>query len=474
MDRFADLIRAGTFSLLLLLFGASSLLAEEAPSKDPPESSDEERSNEETSNEEMSNEKTSNEGEQEDAAPPSGEPTDSPAEGTAASPPVEGETPSATESTQSPSDTGVEAPVAEGEGTETTGEVEIPAEPATETEPSEVTEEPSAEPVEQAAALDLSAPTTSSKSEVGVTLVSTVSSTKTRPTSTTECSSSDRLQGICDQVTETAKNYRVMTRLQYRMLTVVDDTPLNDNQLRYILGGEYDLPVEGLYVSTWWGLVRDFVKVGDQSTVRMLNASVGVGYNHDVSLSRTGWDRDINFYHTFDFYLPTSRVNPGEQDLYLGFDWLTAIRLRVVHRMTMGFNLGMGYDFMEHNGPPGPGAGQYDRLKFNGAFVIQEGIIAHPRWGSLVVRGIVGLSYILSYPSTQEYEAEMSDQNIWRQEYFWGLRLSYTPIRYVSIDIGLEHGTPVDGIDVLREGVAQTADGIRDELELVFSLWGRY
>ena len=88
--------------------------------------------------------------------------------------------------------------------------------------------------------------------------------------------------------------------------------------------------------------------------------------------------------------------------------------------------------------------------------------------------GLSADAYLLStwqrrYASRESYLSEASEAAPLFQMYGWGASLSYEPVKYVSVSVGIDHGG-----SVLRNGIVNTLVAHRDETELGVSVIGRY
>jgi len=255
------------------------------------------------------------------------------------------------------------------------------------------------------------------------------------------------------------------------MPSFIDKDAANELGMSYHLRVEYRPPVEGLSVSAFVGMTQAFYAVEDESPLLMDDLFVSAGYWHGVSLAEAGWDRELRFYHRLRAYLPTSRASQN-QSLYIAPEWLSAARLEVVDGLTVGVNLSAEYDFHRYAERAGLEGPLNTRLFLGGGVVAQYQLFNHPRWGSMMALAGAGLRYFLLYPSSEEFESETSDQHLWKQDYAWSVGMSYSPVRYVSLEVSLAQNY----FDVRRNGVRQAMNQYtaQDQIQWLFSLWGRY
>ncbi|UJR84341.1 hypothetical protein [Sandaracinus amylolyticus] len=295
------------------------------------------------------------------------------------------------------------------------------------------------------------------------------------------CTAQDVLRGLCtaEQAAASAaeKFWRVMGRIDYQQPIVLDRDPENDILMFYYLGVEFDVPVlQGLYATAWGGLSQRFWTVDGESAVDFTDPFVGVGLRHSQSLRDIGLpDHSLHFVHRLAAYFPVSRESRANL-YYTALDWITAMRLPVIHRFMVGVDLRAQYRFHEYAEQNGAvivdawdtSGGLNTRLRLEAGLLLQQGIFDDPTFGSLIVQGSAGIRGLLRYMAADESTTGARDP--WEGDWYWSLGATYTPIEYVSLTLSLEHGYS----DIVRGGVQQIIGFDRDETRFVVSLFGRY
>ncbi|WP_157068607.1 hypothetical protein [Sandaracinus amylolyticus] len=295
------------------------------------------------------------------------------------------------------------------------------------------------------------------------------------------CTAQDVLRGLCtaEQAAASAaqKFWRVMGRIDYQQPIVLDRDPENDILMYYYLGVEFDIPVlQGLYATAWGGLSQRFWTVDGESAVDFTDPFVGVGIRHSQSLRDIGLpDHSLHFVHRLAAYFPASRESRANL-YYTALDWITAMRLPVIHRFMVGVDLRAQYRFHEYAEQNGAvivdawdtTGGLNTRLRLEAGLLLQQGIFDDPTFGSLLVQGSAGIRGLLRYMAADESATGARDP--WEGDWYWSLGATYTPIEYVSLTLSLEHGYS----DIVRGGVQQIIGFDRDETRFVVSVFGRY
>lgn len=250
----------------------------------------------------------------------------------------------------------------------------------------------------------------------------------------------------------------------------MDEGSISSSVMDYFAGGELDLRwVRGLYALAWVGLSQRFWRIEGESPVDFIDPLIGLGYRHSIDLGA----RDLVLVHRLGAWLPASR--PSRENLYYTtLDWVTAARypfeVRGVGAFVAGVNVWTQLAFQKYETQSGesitadfaqPG-GSNTLFRLEGAGLLQYTIFELPSAGNLIAEGGVGYRYRARLDGSYE------------PDWYWSVGATYTPIRYVSVGLSLEHGAGGAYSDIMRGGETHFVAFDRDETMWQLSLYGRY
>ncbi len=267
---------------------------------------------------------------------------------------------------------------------------------------------------------------------------------------------------------DTARPYSVSGGLEYRQLAIADVDPENDRYTVLWVRGEYNV-LEKAHVFARVGVLRRFIAEPGESGYFLQDTTVGGRYGHEVGLGGIGLgERNLSLSHQVLLYLPTSRASLL-QTLYLAPEVRSTASVDVVKGLNLGLQGRFQYRFHRYAERAGPGAGMNTQYLLG---VLPSVTYTLPDLGSF--GRLSANAYMLStwqrrYASRETYLPEASEAAPLFQMYGWGASLTYTPVQYVSLNVGIDHGG-----SVLRNGIVNTFVAHRDETELGVSLTGRF
>jgi hypothetical protein len=279
-------------------------------------------------------------------------------------------------------------------------------------------------------------------------------------------------QSTRDQVAvDASRKWHLSASLEFYTLAIVDVDPLPSTYNNWRVRGDIDLfPGGRLFLRL--GLLQNFSAEEGENGFLLEDAALGVDYGHEVALDFIPIayfsGRKLSLEHRLALSLPTSRVSM-KRDLYAAPYLLSRARYSVIPTLLLGVDGWVRYTFARY----AEKAGQYGGMNTQLDFGIQLGgeytLLDHEKWGAVSVGADLSTSYDKKYSSREEYAAPQSSRTFWSQEYGWDAYVSYTPIKYASVVVGLGQGA-----SVLRDGMQNIIPFHRDETEFFLQILGRY
>lgn len=288
-----------------------------------------------------------------------------------------------------------------------------------------------------------------------------------------EADAAPAAQATTEAAAAPARAWNVGAIAYFRSL-LLDEDPRNGMALIYEANVAARVFDEGTaYIAA--GLYEGFTTVEGESGFLLQDTAVGLRYATPVDL---GSGRELGVVHDARLYLPTSRASQN-QDLYVAPMMRLVLSTEVVPGLTLGVIPHFRYRFhgtaMRYGGQAntqfdtGLRGGLDYSLDLGGAGTIDAGFS-------------VGSVWLHRYDSPSQAEQDdavhelqpmvdvyVDDTEQTFQAYDYEVHVGYTPVKYLTIGLGLEQGG-----SVLRDGVVNTYLFHRDETELVASVSGRY
>lgn len=253
----------------------------------------------------------------------------------------------------------------------------------------------------------------------------------------------------------------IFASVYFRMLAVSDPDPANDRSLVYGVSARVSLPVPGLSLGTQTSLTESFVAEPGDSAFRLGDSALDVGYQHQHL------DDDLILSHRLKAWLPTSRRSL-QRELYVAPTFTSLATYRLYDPVTVGYGLEGQYRWYRYAEVP-------NRLAMNTQIVLGNRLNAavtlfkSETFGRAAFSASSGLRWFKKYASTDHHESATADAALWNQSLTWSAALTYTPIRYLTVSIGADHGT-----SFRRNGIVNPFVVHRDSTELSLGLVGNY
>ena len=274
--------------------------------------------------------------------------------------------------------------------------------------------------------------------------------------------------GAIRREADSTRRFGVNGGIEYRQLAVTDMDPENDRYTVLWVRGEYNL-MEKAQVFARVGLLRRFIAEPGESGYFLQDTTLGGRYGHEISLEALNLgERKLSLSHQVLLYLPTSRASLL-QTLRLAPELRSTASIDVVRGLSVSVQGRFQYRFHRYAERAGPGAGMNTQYLLG---VLPSVSYTLPELGSF--GRLSASAYMLStwqrrYASRETYLSTASEAAPLFQMYGWGASLSYAPLKYASISVGVDHGG-----SVLRNGIVNTFVAHRDETEIGVSLTGRF
>lgn len=265
--------------------------------------------------------------------------------------------------------------------------------------------------------------------------------------------------------------FHVSGKVQYRQTLVTDDDPANDRYMIYTLTGTVDIPrVKGL---TGWltleVLQRTWNAEEGESGLFFQDMSLGGTYEHKLEVLPKGqpW---FSFEHSLGVYLPTSRLSQA-RDMIFTPEILSLGRVHTtLHNLVAGISLLGQWRYHRYAERAGLEGTMNTKFVFGPGLFLEETIFKDKPYGKLDVRFSLARHWAVRYASREDYESEASDERYVANTYSWSMAVTYSPIKYASARIGLEHNAPM-----IRGDGAMNADVFnRNDTEIALAVIGKY
>ena len=269
----------------------------------------------------------------------------------------------------------------------------------------------------------------------------------------------DRL--ATSQSAEDTQRYYMDASAQFRALLVADEDPANDRSLVYALSAGVTFPVDGLSASIKGGFSEVFVAEAGDSAFRLSDTAIGVRYGHRYLQDRLA----VN--HALDTWLPTSRSSLA-RELRVAPTFSTGVTYRAWGPLKVRYGTVGQYRWYRYAEVP-------NNLAMNTQWVIGQSlglsaaVLESERFGRVDVFGGSGMKWARKYNSADTHSAPSSDGRQWSQLLNWNVGVNYSPLPYLGIGTGIEHGAPLR-----RNGIINPQLANRDLTELYGRLSARY
>ncbi|MBI5510208.1 MAG: hypothetical protein HY903_15740 [Deltaproteobacteria bacterium] len=280
--------------------------------------------------------------------------------------------------------------------------------------------------------------------------------------------------GVEAQVSSPESDGRVWhlrAEAEFHMLAVTDPDPRNDRYMIYRARGDFDL-MKGTKAFVTLGMTEKLWAEADESGFLLQDTRLGADYAHELSLDALPLDvfkgKKLELVERAQVYLPTSRASVN-QDLYFAPELVSRARFQAMKDLTVGLDLFFQYRFHRYAERAGLDGGMNTQLVFGPSFGLEYTVLEHPGYGTVTVGGDVFDSNAKHYASRESYDATISSQSFWYQDYGWDGYVTYAPWQHTTFVLTLMQGGPV-----LRDGIVNTFLAKREETELYFWVIATY
>lgn len=282
------------------------------------------------------------------------------------------------------------------------------------------------------------------------------------------------------------KPWILYAELAARLLVVSDEDPANDRSVSYRAVGYWSL-LEWLHLVGQVGATQHFVRVEDESGVRLQDVFLGALASQRASVDVFGAPRSLSLVHRAGAYLPTS-FDSQQRDLYTALEWVTLARLALLERLGVGARGVLQYRFHRYAEAGGPAGGTLPRLLGEARVFIDYSPLLSARHGRLTVGAEVYGSESVDYAARPQSALEQtrlpagvdasrvdttgaSASEVFSSPgYGYELYVAYAPpTRGLLASLTFEQGS-----GLLRHGEPRLFLFHRDEASLTLSLSGTY
>ena len=271
------------------------------------------------------------------------------------------------------------------------------------------------------------------------------------------------------------RSYKLFVGSELRTAAVLDEDPANDIRWEWLFGGTMEL-LPGFSAFGFLPLVQLFSVEEGEAPFRLQDFRMGATYFKPIPMN-LGPVGTLYTKQGLSVLLPMSRESLA-QDMRFALELSSRETLELFKDLTVGAR-GLGryynYGYAERNGLEGGMNTKF--VTMLGGFVEYSLELPSIIPGYFSFGGGMNTQWLRKYDSASNYEAEKSSTGFWAQKYGWLTYVDYTPLKYVTVSLGYEHGGGVLKNGIPMYGTFDTfvnsiAD--RDRTEFFLSVMGRY
>lgn len=256
--------------------------------------------------------------------------------------------------------------------------------------------------------------------------------------------------------------------LQYRQLTVSDQTPSND---RY---GSFDFalsfkPTKQVSAFLTLGVLQKGWAEEGETGAFFKDMAVGAAYTHPVALDALGvglyQKQQAKLSANLRLWLPTSRAS-SRQEMYTAPELRLAASAPVLPDwVEVGLELRSTYRFIKYAERAGIDGALNTRFTLQAIPFLEVEFLKLGRFGTVNLEADVWWLWALSYPSRDHHSTTASGADYWQQQFGWDLGLAYHPKPWAKVGFSFEQGG-----NLLRDGIVNMFYDLRDENEFAVTV----